>query len=102
MPGAWVSRMHTAAPVFDQHVVRSRHASPKSILLLAVPLPRNMASRPVECIAATMDEGAAVPLIDTSCVFKSALTELMPCKLYSEEETSLMHDSQVIGTLKIV
>jgi len=44
---AWVSRIHTAA-------------------LSALPEPRRMASRPVSWMAATMAEGAALPVTEMS------------------------------------
>ena len=37
-----------------------------------------MASRPVSWIAATIDEGAAVPVTDISWALRSADTSLMP------------------------
>jgi hypothetical protein len=54
-----VSRMHTAA-------------------LFGAPLPRRIASRPVDWMAATKADGAAVPWIATTWVARSASTLVMP------------------------
>lgn len=70
--------------------------------LSAVPLPRRMASRPVDCIAATMADGAAVPRTWTSWLPRSALTEWMPVTLCREEDMSRIHASQLSGTAKMV
>lgn len=46
--------------------------------LSALPEPRRMASRPVDSIAETMEEGAALPVTEMSWAFRSAETLLMP------------------------
>ena len=56
---ACVSRMQTAA-------------------LSALPEPRRMASRPVDSIAATMLDGATVPVMDIRLSFREAETLWMP------------------------
>ena len=80
-----------------------------------------MASRPVDSIAATIAEGAAVPSMDTSCCSKSASTLLIPLaalavvvgyllpwidnvpfRLYRDVETSVTHASQLKGTANVV
>ena len=47
-------------------------------VLLDLPLPRRMASRPVDWIAATMEEGATVPSIETNWSWRFASTLVMP------------------------
>lgn len=71
-------------------------------LLSAVPLPLNIASRPVDCIAATIADGAAVPRTWTSWLPRSALTEWMPLTLCREEDMSRIQASQLSGTAKMV
>lgn len=46
--------------------------------LSALPEPRRMASRPVDSIAETMEEGAALPVTEMSWDFRSAETLWMP------------------------
>jgi hypothetical protein len=93
--------------------------SQQNYLLSDVPLPRRIASRPVDCMALTMADGAVVPSTATSWDCKSADTFVMPVdwldmlhidlvgvtapsNLYSEVDTSLMHDSQERGTANVV
>ena len=85
-------------------------------LLSVPPDPLKIASRPVDCIAATIAEGAAnedqyqvlccrsgeenrpVPSMLTSWSLRFASTFWIPLSLYNEPEMSLTQLSQVIGT----
>ena len=87
-------------------------------VLLAVPLPRRIASRPVAWMAETIELGGAVPSMKTSWSLRLASTLLMPttvsrsesyiwtCDIPSnlrrELEISLTQPSQVMGTAKVV
>lgn len=82
--GLWPSRMQTAA------------------LLLDLPLPRRMASRPVDWMAVTTAEGAVVPLMWTSWEERSAETVWMPGSGRIAEETDSTQESQSRGTAKVV
>jgi hypothetical protein len=46
--------------------------------LFDLPLPRSIASRPVDSIAETMEEGEAVPSMNTNWFFRSASTFVIP------------------------
>ena len=46
--------------------------------LFEAPEPRSIASRPVCWIAATIEEGAAVPSMEMSCEERSAVTLVIP------------------------
>ena len=83
MLGECVSRIHTAA-------------------LLDFPLPRRMASRPVDWMAETMLDGGVVPVMWMSWVARSAETEWMPGRSFKVLETDSMQESQWRGTAKVV
>jgi hypothetical protein len=69
--------MHTAAP--ENYInIRCFGVYTTSHLLSDLPDPRRMASRPVDCIAATIAEGAAVPSIETNWSLRFAETLLIP------------------------
>ena len=96
-----VSKMHTPA-------------------LLDFPLPRRIASRPVDSMAETMEEGEAVPSINTNWFFRSASTLVIPnttgqrtvsylhpaktspFRALTAPETSLIQPSQCKGTANVV
>ncbi len=56
---------------------RSRRAG----ILFDVPLPRRIASRPVDWMAETMEEGDAVPVTVRVCVGREASMAVMPVQL---------------------
>lgn len=81
--GEYLSRMQTAA-------------------LLDFPVPRRMASRPVDCMAETMADGDAVPVMCRIWEARSADMEWTPGRLVRAPETARTHASQWSGTAKVV
>lgn len=79
-----VSRMQTAEPVYvvrayTQHELgKGKRERAKGAVLLDVPLPRRIASRPVSWIAETILLGGAVPSMKISWSFRLASTLLIP------------------------
>lgn len=61
-----------------------------------------MASRPVDSMALTMAEGAAVPVMLMSWVEREAETLWMPGMEYRDLETDWMQESQERGTANVV
>lgn len=69
---------------------------------LSLPVPRRIASRPVDWMAVTSDEGAALPVMATSCEGRSVEMWVTPGREESEVRISVMQDSQVMGTASVV
>lgn len=70
--------------------------------LLDLPLPRRMASRPVDWMALRMREGAVVPVVWTSWVARSAETDSRPGRGVRALVRVVMQEWQWRGTAKVV
>lgn len=69
--------------------------------LLAVPVPRRIAGRPVDWMVEIMLEGGVVVVVVRSWVGREKEVDWMPSSRESAREMSWMQESQCMGTEKV-